>query len=116
MDTELKQETPRRILTDEVVDAFLEQHKNDAIDEAQLQRVRTRFNQKLAEADSLRLFDRADGVRGHFCIGRRRSDGCCEYWNRDGFYSAGEVFTGEKSAKAKLRRLKSAITKATERG
>lgn len=30
------------------------------------------------------LCDRADGVRGHYCVGRMRRDGYFEYWNGRG--------------------------------
>lgn len=54
----------------------------------------------------LRLYNRADGVRGHYCIGREvvAPDGLRhhEFWHTNRFSSAGEVIVGETAAKAKL--------------
>jgi hypothetical protein len=54
----------------------------------------------------VRLYNRGDGVRGHYCIGREvlARDGLNyhEFWHTNRFCSAGEVFVGEERAKAKL--------------
>ena len=54
----------------------------------------------------MRLLDYADGVKGHFCIGR--TVGCPAYWefyNRGDWVSAGQVFKTKKAAQARLKRL-----------
>lgn len=67
------------------------------------------------DAGELRLYDRADGVKDHFCVGRKVT-GCGfdynEFWNKDKFSSAGEVFIGRDAAEAKLREI--AATQAGE--
>lgn len=52
----------------------------------------------------LRLCDRADGVRGHYCIGRpvRNCPAFTEYWNPSGWAGSGYLFTDEKLAQAVL--------------
>jgi hypothetical protein len=55
----------------------------------------------------LKLFNRADGVDGHYCIGRssgKDSMFFMEYWNDDTlkFESAGTVIVGEYNANAKM--------------
>lgn len=51
---------------------------------------------RTTDADGIRLFDRADGVRGRYCIGFKDTTGTCHWWGRgDGRYgwcSAGVVF------------------------
>lgn len=52
-----------------------------------------------------KLCDRADGVKGRFCIGRRIEDGpFWEYWNdRLGkWWPVGTLYYGEEAALAKL--------------
>lgn len=54
-----------------------------------------------------KLIDRADGVRGHYCIGRSvdmlSHPSIFEFWNdAHGWCSAGTVYVGEQAAKAKL--------------
>ena len=43
------------------------------------------------------IIDKGDGVAGHVCIGRinnvNSTDQFMEYWNKNKFCSAGEVFT-----------------------
>ena len=41
-----------------------------------------------------RMYNRADGVDGHYCIGRRRPDGYHEFWHHglQKWCSAGSVF------------------------
>ncbi len=54
----------------------------------------------------MRLFDRADGVKGHFCISRYNSDGnFIEFYNRGMWCSAGELFIGKDIAEKKLKEL-----------
>lgn len=38
------------------------------------------------------LHDGGDGVKGHYCIGRKHPDGYFEFWNKGRWCSAGEVF------------------------
>lgn len=49
-----------------------------------------------------KLFDRADGVRGHYCVGRQvdKGDGLpfWEYWTGDRWASAGKVYFYKSSA------------------
>lgn len=56
-----------------------------------------------------RLVNRADGVKGHYCIARTVYSywgDYAEFWNEgDKWSSAGEVFIGEEAAKAKLAEL-----------
>lgn len=56
------------------------------------------------------LRNRADGVRGHYCIGRlmRRNAPYFEFWNYGVWCSAGQVFTDERLARAVL-----ALTRST---
>jgi hypothetical protein len=54
------------------------------------------------------LIDRADGVRGHFCIGRRKAEFGWEVWeffNNGKWESAGEVFYSRTAAERKLKQL-----------
>ena len=45
------------------------------------------------EDDEPRLFNRADGVDGHYCIGRKSTGGdYYEFWNNGAWSSAGTVF------------------------
>lgn len=60
----------------------------------------------------LRLYDRADGVKGHYCVGRYNPAGYHEFWNEDQFCSAGEVFTDRAMALLKARELSPAPTSA----
>lgn len=49
----------------------------------------------------VRLYDGADGVRGHYCIGRLHPNGYNEWWNKYHFCGAGELFdTKEKALQA----------------
>lgn len=52
-----------------------------------------------------KLLDNADGVRGHYCIGRTHSTlgpPFLEFWNHGSWLSAGEVFCGQNEARAVL--------------
>jgi len=54
------------------------------------------------------IIDRADGVRGHYAIGRKiKPDGfsCWEFWNKDKWCSAGEVFVRREAAEQALKAL-----------
>ena len=58
----------------------------------------------------MRIFDRADGVRGHFGIGRPSTQyglPFWEYWNdkTNNWESAGSVYVGEIVVGDKLREL-----------
>jgi hypothetical protein len=67
---------------------------------------------KVTDNNGLRLYDRADGVKGHFCIGRKvtgRGFDYNEFWNDGKFTSAGEVFIGEETAESKLRELETQL-------
>ena len=50
------------------------------------------------------LVDRADAVRGHFCIARFNQPRCCtEFWSeKHGWRSAGDVIVGREAAEKKL--------------
>jgi hypothetical protein len=51
-----------------------------------------------------KLLDRADGVKGHYCVGRQveRGGRFWEFYNKGRWESAGEVFTDREAAKAIL--------------
>lgn len=53
------------------------------------------------DSDGVRLFDRADGVKGHYCIGFKDTSGTCHSWGghngKYGWCSAGMVFIGEQA-------------------
>lgn len=73
----------------------------------------------MAMDNGLRLYDRADGVKDHFCVGRKRADGVHEFWNHGRFLSAGQVFVGRELAESKLvtaehERLRSAVVEAAQ--
>ena len=61
------------------------------------------------------LRDRADGVKGHYCIGRliNPEEPYWEYWNKGQWASAGEVFNGKEAAEAQLRELRAATPATT---
>lgn len=65
----------------------------------------------------VRLYDRADGVRGHYCVGREviPPSGLRyhEYWRSGRFCSAGQVYVGKKQAEAKLVEV---VQRLAERG
>lgn len=70
----------------------------------------------------LRLRDRADMCKGHYCIGRvfERTRSGLEYWefwsdHSQTFTSAGTVYIGREAAMAKLREVK-AVLKSVRRG
>jgi hypothetical protein len=56
----------------------------------------------------MELHDYADGVRGHYCIGRRISPDSIywEYYNKGKWCSAGEVFKNLNEALRKLTNLR----------
>jgi hypothetical protein len=56
---------------------------------------------------ALKIFDRADMVRGHFCIGRMKDDrGTWEFWNeKAGWSSAGTVIVGRDAARDRMKQL-----------
>lgn len=65
-----------------------------------------RSQRKVTEEVRPRLLDRADGVKGHFCIGRSPDGRYYEFWHEQtGWCSAGTVFVGEEAAEAKLAEL-----------
>ena len=54
---------------------------------------------KPPEGCEIVLFDRADGVKGHFCVGYRDDNGTAWYWSKNaGFSSFGHCFTKEDDA------------------
>lgn len=59
------------------------------------------------KATGLRLFNRADGVDGHYCIVRNvpSSPAFVEYWNKDKWNAFGELFTDKESATQRLNEL-----------
>lgn len=57
--------------------------------------------------------NRADGVNGHYCIGRQIDD-YWEFWNRYEWSSAGEVFQDRKIAIKTLRFLKKVFNNKQE--
>lgn len=62
-----------------------------------------------------RLVNRADGVKGHYCIARTVHSywgDYAEFWNKGKWCGAGEVFIGEEAAKAKLAELTQAAEPA----
>lgn len=63
------------------------------------------------EPGALRLYDRADGVRGRYCVGRWTGQ-YNEYWNEPAgrFAAFGTVYVGEDAARAKLEALASALS------
>ena len=71
------------------------------------------FPQKVADKSKelpMRLYDRADGVRGHFCIGRPmdlKNQDYSEFWNEDAsrWSSAGTVYTTRESAEKRMAEL-----------
>lgn len=57
-------------------------------------------------AVQMKLFDHADGVSGHFCIGRLISKSrFWEFYNKGAWCAAGQVFTSRASAEFKLKQL-----------
>lgn len=58
---------------------------------------------KVPEPWVVKLYDGGDGVKGHYCIGRWNPAGYHEFWFKDKFCSAGEVFVGKAVAEAKLQ-------------
>ena len=56
---------------------------------------------------NLRLCDHADGVRGHFCIGKTLDGVYYAYWNehQKRWATAGTVYTSKTEAEAKLKEL-----------
>lgn len=54
----------------------------------------------------MKLFDRADGVKGHYCIGRQIGNtNFVEFWNKGGWAGHGQLFTSKKAAEFKMARL-----------
>jgi hypothetical protein len=51
------------------------------------------------EIKMIKLYDRADGVRGHFCVGRERN-GYHEFWTGTKFSGFGHLYTNEKEAQS----------------
>lgn len=57
----------------------------------------------------MKLVDRADGVRGHFCIGRRAVTALGDFWefyNKGAWVSAGQLFTTRENAEFVLSQLR----------
>lgn len=69
-----------------------------------LQMILTRLElSPLENLPRMRLCDRADGVKDHFCIGRPVGDSIYfEYYNDGKWCSAGEVFIGRDRAEKML--------------
>jgi hypothetical protein len=69
-----------------------------------LQMILTRLKLSPLERDlRMQLCDRADGVEGHYCIGRPIGDSIYwEYYNEGKWCSAGEVFIGRDRAEKML--------------
>lgn len=70
----------------------------------------------------LKLRDRADMCRGHYCIARVASVGPTglrywEYWSESsqGFASAGTVYVGRPAAMAKLKQIRASISYKVKR-
>jgi hypothetical protein len=59
----------------------------------------------MERAVTLQLYDRADGVEGHYCIGRQANPPFAEFWNPDGWAGSGFVFEDERLAQAVLKLL-----------
>lgn len=64
--------------------------------------------------DDLALFDRANGVRGHYCVGFLDDLGTAHFWGKIGAYgygfcSAGITYSGIDSAMSVLEVVKSYI-------
>mgnify|MGYP001596777808 CR=1 FL=1 len=54
----------------------------------------------------MKLFDYADGVAGHYCIGRRIGDSeFWEFWNPSGWAGSGKLLTSQQAAEFKLNEL-----------
>lgn len=67
----------------------------------------------------LRLYDRADGVRGRFCVGRLQPNGWThEYWNDhiDGFTAFGTLIVGEAAAKKKMSKIAARLARKGGKG
>jgi hypothetical protein len=67
----------------------------------------------------LRLFDGADGVRGHYCVGYTDANGTSYYWGdlgggRFGWASAGVVLISRTAAEALRASLTALITRTTD--
>lgn len=62
---------------------------------------------KIQKETGMKLCNRADGVNGHFCIGRpmRPDEPYYEYYNKGKWLSAGELFVGTETAESKLKEL-----------
>lgn len=60
---------------------------------------------------AIRLYDRADGCKGHYCIGRKTNRGFHEWWNENAgeFCGAGTVYIGD-AATEKLKSFSPAPT------
>ena len=48
----------------------------------------------------IKLFDRADGVKGHFCVGFVDNKGYANYWNPTGYAGHGYLFEDQTIAQA----------------
>jgi hypothetical protein len=57
------------------------------------------------------LVDRADSVRGHYCIGRLKwgNQSYWEFWNKGQWVSAGQVFIGEEAAMKAMHQLRDSL-------
>lgn len=54
----------------------------------------------------MKLFDRGDGVRGHYCIGRLIGNGPYhEFYNKSGWAGSGQLFTSKHAAMLVMKRL-----------
>lgn len=63
------------------------------------------------------LVDHGDGVKGHYCIGRKMDmdKPYWEFWNKGAWVSAGEVFIGRQIAQKALDRLRTTTTPDPQR-
>lgn len=52
----------------------------------------------------IRLYDRPDGVKDHYCIGRYNAAGYHEWWNKNKFCDAGQLYIGKEAANAELKK------------
>lgn len=61
----------------------------------------------------MQLCDRADGVSGHFCIGRYNEAGkFWEFYNNGKWCSAGHVYVGEECAAEAMEKISNSTQQA----
>lgn len=59
----------------------------------------------LLQPHKMRLVDRADGCRGHYCIQRDRDSRCVEYWSGNRWSAFGMVYVDVEKALAQAAEL-----------